>query len=77
MHLSRFRGGQSLPLGEDVQQLGDEQPAAAGVRGDHIAVAENAALLKHRRLLQVLVRRNCQNTKDIKKRGVFGAKLST
>lgn len=54
-HLCGFRGRERLPLGEDVQQLGDEHAAAARVVGDHVAVAEHSALLQHRRLLQVLV----------------------
>lgn len=67
-YLRRLRRGEGLALGEDVQQLRDEQTAASGMGGDDIAVAEHATLLENSGLLQVLVRRDCQqNTRREKK----------
>lgn len=42
-------------LRQNVQQLSDELAAAPGVLGDDVGVVKDAALLKHRRLLQVLI----------------------
>jgi len=48
-------------LRKDVQELGDQLAASPGVLRDDVGIVENAALLKHCGLLQVLIRRDCKD----------------